>query len=226
MSEAARSAGIEAVYGGTFNPIHLGHLRSAAELLERLPIRRLRFIPAALPPHRVAPEVSADHRAAMVEAAIADQPRMLCDRRELTRDGPSYTVDTLESLRGELGDSAPLLLVMGADAALGLRSWHRWGDLFNLAHILIMARPGWDLPQRGDIADLLRERQVDADQLASSPAGAVCRCELRPWPVSSTEIRALLQSDKDARSLLPPAVASYIREHGLYAGDAGTDFGQ
>jgi nicotinate-nucleotide adenylyltransferase len=211
---------IEAVYGGTFNPIHLGHLRSAEELLDRLPITRLRFVPARKPPHRDTPEVSAEHRAAMVELATEHDPRMLCDRRELQRDGPSYTVDTLASLRDELGDTRPLVLVMGCDALLGLESWYRWQALLDLAHLLVMARPGWSLPREGRLAALLQERRVDRADMARTAAGGVLSCELTPWPVSSTEIRALLQSQAQVKDLLPPGVDRYIREHGLYAGPA------
>ncbi len=214
------SAGsLEGVYGGTFNPIHLGHLRSAQELFERLPLTHLRFVPAKLPPHRDEPSVSAEHRAAMVEAAIAGDKRLSCDRRELARQGPSYTVDTLASLRGELGAEQPLALVMGCDAFLGLESWYHWQELPELAHMVVMARPGQVLPETGAVAALLKDRRALPASLVESPAGSVCTVELTPWPISSTEIRALLQSGKSVGSLIPAGAEQYLRAHRLYAAE-------
>ena len=211
------------VFGGTFDPIHYGHLRTAQELLQRLPLAELRFVPARRPPHRGAPAASAEQRAAMVALAIAGQPRLRCERRELKRSGPSYTVDTLESLRGELGADTPLVLVLGCDALLGLRSWHRRERLLELAHWLVVARPGWslpalDAPSDGDAfpARLLRERRVEAAELTQRPAGGVLSCALTPRDISSTRIRALLQSSASVEGLLPAAVLAYIQSRGLY----------
>ena len=214
------AAAATAVFGGTFNPVHFGHLRSARELLQRLPLDLIRFVPARLPPHRDAPGVSAEHRAAMVDLAIAGEPRFCCDRRELARPGPSYTVDTLASLRGELGAATPLVLVVGCDAFLGLERWHRWQQLFDFAHIVVMARPGWQLPVDGAIGALLRERSIDAAGLRAGTGGVLC-LELQPWDISSTAVRALLQSGKDASRMVPAAVLAYIAAHGLYGVDAG-----
>ena len=212
-----------AVFGGTFDPIHYGHLRTAQELLQRLPLAELRFVPARQPPHRGAPAASAEQRAAMVALAIAGQARLRCERRELKRSGPSYTVDTLESLRGELGPDTPLVLVLGGDALLGLRSWHRRERLLELAHWLVVARPGWslpalDAPSDGDAfpARLLRERRVQAAELTRRPAGGVLSCALTPRDISSTKIRALLQSSASVEGLLPAAVLAYIQSRGLY----------
>ena len=215
--------GAIAVFGGTFDPVHYGHLRTAQELLQRLPLAELRFVPARQPPHRGAPAASAEQRAAMVALAIAGQPHLRCERRELTRSGPSYTVDTLESLRGELGPDTPLVLVLGCDALLGLRSWHRRERLLELAHWLVVARPGWslpalDAPSDGDAfpARLLRERRVEAAELTRRPAGGVLSCALTPRDISSTRIRALLQSSASVEGLLPAAVLAYIQSRGLY----------
>lgn len=212
-----------AVFGGTFDPIHYGHLRTAQELLQHLPLAELRFVPARQPPHRGAPAASAEQRAAMVALAIAGQPRLRCERRELKRSGPSYTVDTLESLRGELGPDTPLVLVLGCDALLGLRSWHRRERLLELAHWLVVARPGWSLPALdapgdGDAfpARLLRERRVEAAELTRRAAGGVLSCALTPRDISSTRIRALLQSSASVEGLLPAAVLAYIQSRGLY----------
>lgn len=205
-----------AVFGGTFDPVHTGHLRSALELAELFGLEQLRFMPAADPPHRDRPAVSAEHRAAMLELAIAGESRFTCDRRELDREGPSYSVLSCEELRSECGPSDPLLLVMGADALAGLPSWHRWEELLDLAHIVAMARPGWDWPREGAVAELLRTRQRSPQQLMEAAAGGVCVQTFTPVFVSATEIRGLLQSGHSARYLLPDSVLDYISDHGLY----------
>lgn len=207
----------QAIFGGTFNPIHNGHLRSAQMLFDHLPIDHLRFVPAHVPPHREAPAVQAEDRAAMVELAIAGDSRLSCDRRELGRSGPSYTVDTLESLRCDQASPAPLALVMGCDAFLGLESWYRWEDILGLAHLVVMARPGWTFPTSGRLADLAKARGAEARQLVASTAGSIVAVELEPWDVSSTEIRALLQSGEDVAALVPEAVVAYAKQHQLYA---------
>lgn len=217
LSEALPSAGALAVFGGTFNPIHFGHLRSALELLEGLEFAQLRFMPASEPPHRDAPTVAAEHRAAMVELAIAQEQRFTCDRRELQRAGPSYTVDSLEELRGELTGKQSLSLVMGCDALLSLPSWHRWDELLSLAHLVIMARPGWTLPSKGPLAAWLRDHRGVAEDVHRESSGKVITQTLRPQDISATNIRALLQSGFSARYLLPESVLAYIAERGLYA---------
>ncbi|MFK7828174.1 MAG: nicotinate-nucleotide adenylyltransferase [Congregibacter sp.] len=211
-----RSTGAVAVFGGTFNPIHHGHLRSALELLESLPLKELRFLPSRQPPHRDAPEVSAEHRAAMVELAIAGEPRFVCDRRELTRDGPSYTYDTLLSLRKELGPRQSLCLVLGCDAALGLPSWHRWEELLSLAHMVVMARPGWAIPPAGAFTTWLNTHIEPGISLTERPCGSIFLRDLRPLDISATELRGLLQSRKSPRYLMPAEALDYAIEHELY----------
>ncbi|MDP5070168.1 MAG: nicotinate-nucleotide adenylyltransferase [Congregibacter sp.] len=217
MNAVTPGVGTVAIFGGTFDPIHFGHLRCALELLESLDLAQLRFMPAREPPHRAVPGVSADHRAAMVERAIEGESRFVCDRRELQRAGPSYTVDSLEQLRQELGDQRGLCLVMGCDAFLGLPSWHRWESLLHLAHLVVMARPGWELPSSGPVGALLREHGADAQDLRRAPAGNIVIQTLRQQDISATNIRALLQSGFSARYLLPENVLAYIAERGLYA---------
>lgn len=217
MSPLHPSTGAVAIFGGTFNPIHFGHLRSALELLESLSLAQLRFMPAGEPPHRDAPQVSARHRAAMVELAIAGEPRFVCDTRELHRQGPSYTVDSLLELRAELGEQQGLCLVMGCDALLGLPGWHRWDELLDFAHLVIMARPGWNLPSEGAVAGLLRDHAGSIEDLSQQAAGRVITRTLRPQDISATNIRGLLQLGLSARYLLPESVLAYIAERGLYA---------
>ncbi len=205
------------VFGGTFDPVHYGHLRSALELVERLQLQHLRLMPCAVPPHRDRPACAAVHRAAMVELAVAGEPRLVCDRRELGREGMSYTIDSLMELRKQLGDGHSLCLVMGCDAVLGVATWHRWQELLDWAHVVVIARPGWQLPTAGPVADWLCEhRLADPLPLRQRPGGGILIEELRPLAISSTEIRRLLADGRSPRYLLPQAVLDYIQTHHLY----------
>lgn len=214
MSPAAAPVG---VFGGTFNPVHLGHLRSAVEVVERLGLERLHLMPSARPPHREAPDCSAGDRAAMVELAVRDEPRLVCDRRELDRDGPSYTVDSLAGLRAELGPGRGLCMMLGVDAVAGLDSWHRWRELLDHAHLVVIARPGWQLPEAGVVARWLRDHRAgDRGALREAPCGRVLVEELRQLDISSTGIREMLAAGRSARFLLPEPVLDYIESHHLY----------
>jgi len=216
LSEAATSLPPVGVLGGTFNPVHYGHLRSALELVERLQLQQLRLMPCAVPPHREAPACSAQHRAAMVGLAVAGEPRLACDSRELQREGKSYTIDSLIELRDELGADLGLYLVMGCDAVLTIDTWHRWRELLDWAHIVVIARPGWHLPQSGTVARWLAGHQLPAAAALERPAGAIIVEELRPLAISATEIRDLLAAGRSARYLLPEPVLDYIESHRLY----------
>ncbi len=205
------------VFGGTFDPVHYGHLRSALELVEQLQLQQLRLMPCAVPPHRDSPACSAAHRAAMVELAVAGEPRLACDARELRREGASYTIDSLVEIRRELGEGHSLCLVMGCDAVLAIDSWHRWQELLGWAHVVVIARPGWQLPGTGPVADWLRgHRLAGPAELGRRASGGVLVEELRPLPISSTEIRAMLAAGRSPRYLLPQAVLDYIQTHDLY----------
>ena len=205
------------VFGGTFNPVHYGHLRSALELVERLDLAELRLMPSALPPHRAAPNCSAEDRAAMVELAVADEPRLTCDSRELARPGPSYTSDSLAELRAELGAERSLCMVLGCDAVLDIDSWHRWTELLDLAHIIVLARPGWTLPVAGVVADWLHAHALpDGAALVAQPRGGILVQELRPLDIASTEMRELLAAGNSIRYLTPQSVLEYIDARQLY----------
>lgn len=205
------------VFGGTFDPVHYGHLRSALELAERLQMEQLRLMPSAQPPLRAAPYCSAAHRAAMVALAVAGEQRLACDTRELGRSGKSYSIDSLIELRAELGAQHALCMVIGCDAVLGITQWHRWRELLDWAHIVAIARPGWQLPHTGEVAQWLQTHRVeDVRLLRQRPAGCIAVQELRPLAISSTEIRALLATGRSASYLLPPAVLDYIQAHKLY----------
>jgi nicotinate-nucleotide adenylyltransferase len=217
LSEAVSPLAPVGILGGTFNPVHYGHLRSALELVERLQLQQLRLMPCAEPPHREAPSCSAAHRAAMVKLAVAGEPRLACDTRELQRRGKSYTIDSLQELRAELGAGQSLCLVMGCDAVLGITRWHRWQELLDWAHIVVIARPGWELPGSGLVAEWLGSHRLERSQgLQQRSAGGIIIEELRPLAISSTEIRGLMQEGQSARYLLPEPVLDYIQLHSLY----------
>jgi len=207
------------VLGGTFDPVHFGHLRSALELLESLALAEVRLIPCGHPPHRQPPVAPAAARLAMLELAAAGQVGLRVDARELERPGPSYMVDTLAALRAEVG-ATPLCLILGADAFLGLPGWHRWQELTELAHLVVMHRPGWELDHAlaAPLAQLLALRRVhEAAALAAQPAGSILLAPVTPLDISATAIRAQIAAGRSPRYLLPDAVWDYIRSRGLYA---------
>lgn len=206
-----------AMLGGTFDPIHIGHLRSAVELRERFGLNEVRLVPAHRPPHREQPGAGSAERLRMVELAIAGEPGLRADDRELRRAGPSYSFDTLTGLRAELGPDCSLSLVMGADAFAGLDGWHRWRELLDLAHLIVMARPDSRLPERGPVAELLARHRAEPAALRAAPAGHIVSVALTPLPVSATGLRELIRAGRSPRYLLPDPVWSYIRERGLYA---------
>ena len=191
-----------AIFGGTFDPVHIGHLCVAWEASELLDAEVL-LMPARVPPHRLAPIASVEQRVAMLRAALAGQSRIRLDLRELQREGPSYTVDTLLDLRAEHGDR-PLVLLMGADAFAGLTQWHRWQALPELAHIGVLSRPEATPALPGELARLLDERRVDTPAvLHDAPAGHIVELAVTPLAVSATRIRSLLAAGRLPRYLLP-----------------------
>ena len=205
------------VFGGTFDPVHFGHLRLAEEMAEVINLDRVLFIPAGQPPHRGTPRTAATHRLEMVRRAIDGNPRFVADAREVTSPRPSYTVDTLTALRAELGDDQPLWLLLGADAFLDLPSWHEWRQLFDLAHIAVAQRPGAPLMLSDAMPEPLKS-EVLPRLVASGPAaGTVRLCAMTPLAISATAIRDTLARQGSVRYLLPDAVLDYIHEQKLYA---------
>ena len=204
------------ILGGTFDPIHHGHLRLALELYEALDLKHVRLIPLATPPHRLAPIAPAPLRLAMLEAAIGDELALLADDRELRRQGRSYTVDTLSDLRWELRD-IPVCLLLGMDAFAALHTWHRWQQLIELTHIVVAHREAHHLPVTGAVMDLFeRHKTTDLQDLQRMPAG---RIVLQPIPlldISASRIRMLIASGRDPRYLLPEPVVALINQHNLY----------
>jgi len=201
------------IFGGTFDPIHYGHLRPAQEAMQKLALAELRFIPAATPPHRPLPQASAAQRLAMAELAIRDLPGFRVDDRELQRGGLSYTVLTLESLRAEFGNT-PLCLLIGVDQFRSFEAWHRWQEIPALAHLVVLNRPG---TTAGALPDWAHGRKcTDLHELREAPAGRLAFLAVSPQDISATRIRAALARGESVQGLLPEAVLDYIRINQVY----------
>ena len=205
-----------AVYGGTFDPIHHGHLRTALEVGEALGAE-VRMLPAHVPPMRDAPGASAAQRRRMVELAVEGVEGLTLDDRELKREGPSYMVDTLTEVRREVGAERPLCLILGTDAFARLEGWHRWRELPTLAHLVVMSRPGTPPPLEGAVAELLAQRRVDMHhELERRPAGAILLQPVSGLEISATDIRRRIHAGHDPRFLLPEAVREFVTGQRLY----------
>ena len=195
-----------AILGGTFDPIHNAHLRVAWEASEFLDAE-VRLLPASVPPHREQPIGDAEQRCALVRAALLGQDRLVLDTRELCREGPSYTVDTLIELRAEIGEQRPLVLLLGSDAFAGLPSWDRWRELFDLAHIGVLTRPGHDGALPTELRTKIASRRCpNAAALCDSAAGRVLPIPVTPLEISASQVRALLAAGREPRWLVPDAL--------------------
>ena len=201
------------IYGGTFNPVHNGHLRSALEIKAQLGLREVRMIPCRLPSHRQQPDVSGEVRLQMLQLGIAGCDGLVADRCELDRDGPSYMVDTLADLKARI-PTEPLLLMMGQDAFLGLERWYRWTALFDFAHVVVMTRPGYRV---GLLSPSLQDRLfMHPEQLGRRDSGGLWFQSVTELDISSSAIRDLLKRAGDIRYLVPDPVLDFIKQHGLY----------
>lgn len=203
------------IFGGTFDPVHYGHLRSALEVKEIFGLSEVRLIPSAQPPHREQPAATALMRLHMLELAIKDQPGLVIDTRELNRQGASYMVDTLQSLRQELKNE-PLLLFIGSDAFNQLKTWHQWPHLFDFAHIVVMTRPGFTIQ---NLDDFFKARlATEITELANNTAGKLYFQQITQLDISATAIRNMIAEQQNPGFLLPDNVIAYIRQHKLYQG--------
>jgi nicotinate-nucleotide adenylyltransferase len=204
------------ILGGTFDPVHFGHLRPALDVQQALGLEEVRLVPCHIPPHRPQPVADALQRVAMLEAAVRNYPEFRLDRRELARTGPSWTRDTLASLREELG-SRGLCLLVGMDAFHGLPTWHRWHELIDLCHMVVMTRPGSEFHASGELEEFVgRYRVTDPADLKKRAAGLILFQTVTQLEISATRIRALLAQGENAGFLVPEAVLEIIRREGLY----------
>ncbi len=206
------------ILGGTFDPIHHGHLRTALDVAEAVGLGEVRFIPLRHAVHRDQPETPAAVRLAMVRAAIAGEPRFVADDRELRRDGPSYTLHTLESLRAERGATEPVCVLVGADAFREFLTWHQPHGILRLAHLVVMQRPGGTATDDPALRALVeRHRAAAAIELRADPGGRILFQTVTQLDISATDIRARLRGGRSARYLVPDPVLDLIRREGLYA---------
>ena len=206
------------VLGGAFDPVHIGHLRGAIAVREHLGLERVDLLPAAQSPLKDTATVTAADRLAMLEAAVRGVPGLGVDARELARKGPSYTVDTLIELRREVGQAMPLIWIVGKDILPALPKWSRWQQLLELAHLVILERPGSDSPPLA-VTQWLDQHRIDQNTLLTSASGGVMTLDQPVLDIASSDIRTLLAAGRDPRFLLPDVVMEYIKRHKLFMRD-------
>ncbi|WP_129232748.1 nicotinate-nucleotide adenylyltransferase [Cronobacter condimenti] len=213
-----RAPSLQAWYGGTFDPIHYGHLRAVEALAKEANLTQVTMLPNNVPPHRPQPGASSVQRKAMVELAIAGNPLFRLDDRELQRPTPSWTSETMAQLRHESGPDAPLAFLIGQDSLLTLRTWHRYESLLNCCHLLVCRRPGYPVEMKTaeDRQWLAARLASDARELHRQPAGKIYLADTPLYPISATDIRTRLARQQPCDDLLPQAVLDYIHHHALY----------
>lgn len=231
MSHTGNARGVEGAdacdayvfMGGTFDPIHHGHLRTALELQQWLGVDHVWLVPSRTPPHRDAPGTTSEQRLEMVRLAVADEPALGVDDREVRSDQPSYSLLTLRSLRQELGPERPLCMVLGMDAYLGLPSWHGWEELIGLCHIIVVRRPGYIYEPQATMGRFTRAHETTSlAAVLGTPCGRVLMHELTPLSISATQIRQLVARGLSPRYLCPDPVWHYIQQHRLYGLNEGS----
>ena len=201
------------IFGGTFDPVHYGHLRAALEAKENFGLDEVRFIPSAQPPHREQPSALPEQRLQMLKLALENHPQFIVDSRELERPGKSYMTDTLQSLRVDF-PIQPLLLFIGTDAFNKLETWHQWQSLFDYAHVVVLTRPGFIVHKLDDF--FASKQTEDKKNLSQSPFGNLVFQPITQLDISATAIRLMIAQGRDPRYLLPDAVLNYIKQHKLY----------
>jgi nicotinate-nucleotide adenylyltransferase len=216
---SASNQNVCGILGGTFDPVHLGHVALAEAALVQLPLSEVLWMPSGSPGHRAPPVASAPDRLAMLRLAAGGNPRFRIDAAELEASEPTYTVHTLTRLRAHLGRAQPLVLLLGSDSFVSLPTWLRWRELFDLAHIAVAVRPG-HLPSDGgpapELSAEIARRSARPGQLAASAAGRIARFDMPPMDISASAIRTLLAAGQDTRHLLPATVLAYIQSQHLY----------
>lgn len=209
---------LHALFGGTFDPIHFGHLRPVEALAQQVGLTRITLLPNNVPPHRPQPEASAAQRVDMLRCATETLPLFEIDTRELQRETPSWTVATLETLRAERGQQQPLGFIIGQDSLLTLAKWHRWQDLLSLCHLLVCKRPGYATEMDSPEMQAWLDHHItqDVQQLHQRAAGCIWLAETPLYNISATEIRQRRHQNLACDDLLPAAVIAYIDRAGLY----------
>ncbi len=207
-----------AILGGTFDPVHFGHLRSAIEVREAVGAATIKLIPSFSPPHRNEPASTATDRLTMLRLATAEHADIEVDDREIRREGRSFTIDTLRSIRTELGEAVSLTMVLGFDAFVFLASWKDWRQLTDYAHVMVLDRPGSNgetIPT--ELEHFFEARFVnDPQQLAGNACGRFCRMTLTQLDISSSKVREILRAGRSPAYLMPSEVISYVQQRGLY----------
>lgn len=209
---------LQALFGGTFDPVHFGHLKPVEILANLIGLQRVIIMPNNVPPHRPQPEASAEQRKHMLELAIADKPLFQLDERELRRDTPSYTSQTLQEWRAERGPTQPLGFIIGQDSLLNFPSWHQYQTILQNSHLIVCRRPGYPLTMKEEQHQEWLDTHLtnDAEDLHTLPAGKIYLAETPWFDISATLIRERLQQDLSCDDLLPASVLNYIRQQGLY----------
>jgi len=208
-----------ALFGGTFDPVHYGHLRCADEARQKLGLENLYLLPSGTPAHRDEPRATANQRLDMLLLAQGEFPSLAIDERELLRSGPSYMVDTLQELRAENAGRSVLLLI-GQDAANRLHTWYRWEELFELANLVILTRPNEIEEYRHDLANKISKRLVTSvPELVNSEANNVLQLQVSPIDISATTIQSMMRLGRSPKSMIPDAILEYIDENALYLPD-------
>jgi nicotinate-nucleotide adenylyltransferase len=206
-----------ALFGGTFNPIHFGHINLANHLADYLQVESVRMIPCAIPPHRETPNVSAEQRLAMLQLAIEGNPKLITDDLELKRSGTSFTIDTVGHIRQEIGAQTALFFCLGMDSLITIDSWHRWTDLLDSCHIVVCPRPNYTLPINGVVADWINQHLCDdITQMKKQSHGYIHLCKIPLLYISSTAIRDSIKCGKNIDQMTALSVVNYIKQHSLY----------
>jgi nicotinate-nucleotide adenylyltransferase len=213
MDQPQRAIGI---LGGTFDPIHIGHLRMALESYEVLGLAKVHLVPCYEPVHRSLPAASPEDRLAMTVCAADNEPSLYADAREIQRKGPSYTIDTLEEIRQEMPNT-PLCLLIGIDALIGFPTWHRFMEILDFAHLIVAYRPSFQMPTTGVLADIVKSRlQHEKAYIHANLAGGILTLPMTALEISASEIRKQIAMGRNPRYLLPDSVYEYIQQHGIY----------
>ena len=208
------------VFGGTFDPVHNGHVLTISELLEKLPFEKILVIPNLQPPHRESSQVSYKHRYEMASMAFKDIPKTIVDNRESLRDGPSYAIETVKEIMSE-EEGVRVVMIVGSDSFVDIHSWYKWQDLINLVDFVIMKRPDLPLSKNKKAKDLVSVKRFKKDLFEDSKLN-IFEIEVTPFKISSSSIREKIVKGKEIDHLVNTLVKEYIKKHGLYSAESFT----